>query len=140
MGHWEGPGTGLWSGGFAFSDSIVFEHDGRPMLFFRQATVGEDGMPSHGEAGFVVAAEGGVVHVTVAEPTGVVEVLTGRVRPGVLEVRSVAIGLAPGASPVTAVARRLALSPGGDELVAEVSVAMNGEPLAPHTRSVLRRV
>lgn len=137
VGRWEGSGVGLWEGGFSFSDVLVFEHDGRPVLSFREATVGGDGRGSHSETGFVLVKEDGVAHMTVAEPSGLAEALSGLAGPGLVEVRSVGIALAPGAKPVTGVARRLSWS--GDELVSEVSVALNGEALSPHTRSVLRR-
>ena len=137
LGTWAGDGAGLWAGGFDFEDSLEFHHDGRPMIEFRQATRTREGRPSHGEAGYLLAREGGVVHLTVAEPSGITETLTGRAGDGRITLESVEIGHAPGTSRVTRTARRFRMD--GDTLVAEVDIAVNDEALAPHTRSVLHR-
>ena len=81
------------------------------------------------------------MHMTVAEPSGASEALTGRADGRTVELRSVSIALVPGADDVTATARRFFLEDGThDRLVAEVDIAVNGEELQPHTRSVLRRI
>ncbi len=138
LGTWVGEGAGLWEGGFSFSDSLTFSHDGRSVIAFRQATWTSDGKPSHVEAGYLLGRPGGVVHLTIAEPSGITEALTGRVSENRLALESVEIGHAPGSDNVTGVGRRLALDSDG-RLLVEVDIAVNGEALAPHTKSVLER-
>ena len=77
IGEWRGSGEGLWAGGFSFTDAVRFSHDGRPLLRYDQVTVGPDGQPSHAETGFFAVQANGDVHVTLAEPSGITEVLVG---------------------------------------------------------------
>lgn len=137
VGDWKGDGSGLWPGGFAFVDSMAFAHDGRPVLQYRQQTQAKSGPPSHGEAGYFTGQPDGQFHVTISEPSGITEVLVGQVEEGELRLRSTMIGRAPDTDNVSGVSRRLRLE--GDSLVVEVDISVNNEPLAPHTRSVLRR-
>lgn len=137
VGEWHGEGEGLWAGGFPFTDAMRFAHDGRPILRYDQVTAGPDGTPSHAECGFFAVQENGDVHVTLAEPSGITEVLVGRPDPDGLDLDAVEIGHTPTTGNVTACRRRLHLVDGA--LVAEIDMAVDGQPLAPHTRSVLRR-
>jgi hypothetical protein len=137
LGAWVGDGEGLWAGGFEFGDSLTFSSDGRPLVEFRQATHSRDGAVSHGEVGYLLVKDGGVVEMTVAEPSGITETLSGTFTGDGLALRSVEIGHTPSSKPVTATARRFSRQ--GDELVVEVDIGMNGEAPARHTRSVLRR-
>ncbi len=132
-----GEGEGLWDGGFEFEDALTYATDGRPRVEFRQLTWDKDGSMSHSEAGYLLLEDGGVVHMTVAEPSGVTETLSGTVAGESVTLRSVEIGHTPGAKPVTATARRISLHE--DDLVVEVDIGMNDEPPVPHTRSLLRR-
>jgi len=138
LGTWRGRGEGKWPGGFAFSDSMTFAHDGRPILRYEQLTKGPEGRPSHSECGYLVAQPNGEVHVTVAEPSGITEVLVGRPDTNSIVFRSVAIGRTPTTEHVTACRRTLRIEDGA--LVAELEISVNGEDLAPHTTSVLRLV
>jgi hypothetical protein len=140
VGDWDGQGHGLWSEAFVFSDRLSFLPDagGRPVMEVREMTIGPDGRSSHSEVGYLISREGGEIVLTIAEPSGITEVLSGGVTSsGVLELESVEIGHAPGTDPVTRVRRRYALA--GAELLAEVAIAVGSDELAPHTRSVLRR-
>lgn len=136
LGEWAGEGTGLW-GGFLFEDTLTFARRGKPWIEFRQLTKGA-GDTSHAECGYLMVDPDGGARMTVAEPSGITEVLSGTVEGQQIALRSDVVGLAPGAKNVTATARRFSLE--GDRLVVEVDVAMNDEALAPHTRSVLRRI
>jgi len=143
LGEWEGDGHGLWEGGFDYRDTVTYSTDSdgqRPVIEFRQQTYGPEGARSHGEVGYLVAAGGGEYHLTVAEPSGITEVLAGRIddASGELRLFSVEIGHSPTTDRVTAVARRMRRR--GDELVTEVDIAVDGEALAPHTRASLHRV
>ncbi|MGO9196398.1 MAG: FABP family protein [Acidimicrobiales bacterium] len=137
LGAWVGEGEGLWDGGLSFEDSLTFSSDGRPLIEFRQTTRTPDGKPSHSECGYLLAKDAGVVHMTVAEPSGITETLSGLADENNVTLESVEIGHSPDTDDVTRTARRLYLD--GDHLVLEVDIAVNGEPLAAHTRSVLRR-
>jgi hypothetical protein len=138
LGEWKGEGQGLWAGGFSFGDSMRFSHDGRPVMKYEQQTVGPDGVASHAELGFFVAQDNGDIHVTLAEPSGITEVLVGKPTGTSLVLAAVEIGHTPTTDNVTACGRRLRLE--GDSLVAEIQMAVNDEPLVPHTRSVLHRL
>ncbi|MHB8245894.1 MAG: nitrobindin family protein [Acidimicrobiales bacterium] len=137
LGHWSGEGQGLWSDGLTFEDALTFTSDGRPLIEFRQAARTLDDKPSHGELGYLLIREGGTLHMVVAEPSGITETLTGRADgPNRITLASVEIGHTPGTARVTSTARRLFLE--GERLVVEVDIAVNGEALAPHTKSVLQ--
>jgi hypothetical protein len=138
VGEWQGQGNGAWPGGFRFDDSMSFSHDGRPVLQYRQRTTGPDGRPSHAELGYFVAQPNGEIHVTLAEPSGITEVLVGRAAPGDLVLVSTEIGHTPSTDNVTGCRRRLHLEDGA--LIAVVDIAVNGESLAPHTHSTLHRL
>jgi hypothetical protein len=137
IGEWRGEGSGLWEPSFAFEDHLRFAHDGRPVLLYQQQTAAADGRPSHGECGYFVVQPGGAIHVTIAEPSGITEVLVGGVEGEEIVLESTEIGRTPTTDNVTAVRRRLRITEG--VLVTEVDIAVNGEPTAPHTRSSLRR-
>lgn len=138
LGGWEGAGEGLWRSGFRFHDHICFEHHGRPWVEYHQLTRLPDGTTSHGESGYLLPAEDGTVQMVVAQPSGLTETLFGGpIGENDLSLSSAAVGRATGALPVTATSRRFRLENG--ELVVEVGVAMNYEPLNPHTHSVLNR-
>lgn len=115
-----------------------FSHDGRPLLRYDETTVGPDGRPSHAETGFFAIQDNGDVHVTLAEPSGITEVLIGRPEVDRLVLTSVEIGHTPTTDNVTACRRQLRIEDGS--LVAEVEIAVNNEKLTPRTRSVLHRV
>jgi hypothetical protein len=137
IGEWRGGGNGLWENGFAFEDHVRFAHDGRPVLLYQQQTAGPDGRPSHGECGYFAVQPDGEIHVTLAEPSGITEVLVGTVEGHELVLTTTEIGHTPTTDNVTAVRRRLRLAEG--VLVTEVDIAVNGEPIAEHTRSSLQR-
>lgn len=138
IGEWRGEGKGLWGNGFTFHDHVRFAHDGRPVLLYQQQTAAPDGRPSHGESGYFVVQPDGEIHVTLAEPSGITEVLVGRVIGTELSLASTEIGHTPTTDNVTVVRRRLRLEEG--TLVAEVDIAVNDEPIAEHTMSSLNRV
>lgn len=138
IGEWRGEGRGLWGAGFTFEDHVRFAHDGRPVLLYQQQTTSPDRRPSHGECGYFVVQADGEIHVTIAEPSGITEVLVGRVAGDELVLTSTEIGHTPTTDNVTAVRRCLRFA--DDTLVSEVAIAVNQEPIAEHTSSSLRRV
>jgi hypothetical protein len=138
VGEWRGTGSGLWGDDFTFEDHVRFAHDGRPVLLYQQQTAGPDGKPSHGECGYFVVQPDGEIHVTIAEPSGITEVLVGDMGSDGLVLASTDIGRTPTTDNVTAVRRRLSFEDGG--LVTEVAISVDGGPMAEHTRSSLKRL
>jgi hypothetical protein len=72
-----------------------------------------------------------------AHPIGITEVAVGTVNDGAIELSSTAVGLAPTASRVTELRRRI--QRGGDELSFELQMAMEGVELRWHVGSRLTR-
>jgi hypothetical protein len=140
LGRWEGTSLGLWVPGerLEFRDVIEFRHVGKPHLSYDQQTWRAGGVPSHGERGYLIAIGPGTVDWTLAQPAGVVEILTGEVADQRVTLRSGSIVLTPSAKPVTDVHRVYEVA--GDTLTYELQIAMNGEPLAPHIAGTLSRV
>lgn len=137
LGDWEGEGEGLW-GEFRYSERTTFSTAGAGWLAYRQLTTGPAGSTSHAESGYLSVDEDGTVVMTVAEPTGITEVLTGQLTAGGVVLGSTEIGHGPTARNVTATARRFTRTPEG--LLAEVDIATDSEALVPHTRSRLQRL
>lgn len=136
-GEWAGKGEGFWGGNFVFTDQVSFTSRGKPWLEYRQLTLTASGEVSHSESGYLWAEEDSSVTMSVAEPSGITEVLTGVLGEDGVELHSTGIGRSARSRPVTATRRRISIV--DEKLVLEVAVAMNGEPLSPHTRSVLER-
>ena len=145
LGTWRGRGQGSYPtiDDFAYTEELVFGHAGKPFLSMvqrsRSLTTGE---PLHAEAGYLRAVGDGVVELTVAQPSGIVETDVGTVAPTsgglVVELESTQVGLTPTAKSVTAVRRRLHVD--GSTLVSELWMAAVGEAdFVHHLRSELSR-
>ncbi|MCE2512599.1 MAG: FABP family protein [Acidimicrobiia bacterium] len=143
LGTWRGSGEGSYPtiDDFAYAEELVFGHVGKPFLSIiqrsRDLLTGE---PLHGEAGYLRALPDGAVELTVAQPSGIVEVNVGTVTKTsdglVVELESAQVGLTPSAKSVTAVRRRLHLA--GETLVSELWMAAVGEAdLIHHVRAEL---
>ena len=143
LGTWRGAGRGSYPtiDDFAYAEELVFGHVGKPFLSMVQRTRdSSSGQPLHAEAGYLRALADGAVELTVAQPSGVVELDAGSVTEtsdGLLvELESAQVGLTPSAKSVTAVRRRLHLT--GETLVSELWMAAVGEAeLIHHVRSEL---
>lgn len=79
----------------------------------------------------------GIVELVLAHPIGITEVAVGTVDDGVIELSSIAVSLAPTASPVTELRRRI--QGRGDELSFGLQMAMEGVELQWHVGSQLTR-
>lgn len=132
LGRWHGEARSLWLGDeIVFREETVFEHFGKPWISYRQQTWRADGLPSHGESGYLAVKPDGSVTLTIAQPSGVVEVSTGRAEGGRVEVDSARLALSEDAKPVTGVARSIFVEDEG-VLAYLLRVSLNGEPLADH--------
>lgn len=143
LGTWRGAGRGSYPtiDDFDYTEELVFGHVGKPFLSMvqrsRDLLTGE---PLHGEAGYLRALPDGAVELTVAQPSGVVEVDLGsvtRTSDGlVVELESAEVGLTSTAKSVTAVRRRLEVV--GSTLISELWMAAVGEAdLIHHVRAEL---
>jgi len=79
-----------------------------------------------------------VVEVVLAHPTGIVEVLEGRMDDGRIELGSTAVARTSTAKEVTALRRRFELD--GDTLGYSLAMAAVGQALQHHLAATLRRV
>lgn len=142
VGTWTGPGRGEYPTieDFAYTEELTFTDVGKPFLAYRQRTWGPAGNPMHTETGFLRVPADGVVELTLAQPTGQVELAEGRLS---LEAGVVLLDLtarllnSATAKPVHETRRRYRLS--GDELETDFAMEAAGQPLTHHLGSRLRR-
>jgi hypothetical protein len=140
LGTWRGRGEGVWPPGdpFTYGEDLSFEDVGDTFLVYAQRSWSlEDGSPIHLERGFLRPAGSDRVELMLAHPIGITEVAVGTVGAGVLEVASTAVSLAPTASRVTQLRRRIEVR--GGRLSYELHMAMEGVELLSHVRSHLER-
>ena len=143
LGTWRGAGRGSYPtiDDFDYTEELVFGHVGKPFLSMAQRSRDPStGEPLHAEAGYLRALPDGAVELTVAQPSGVVEVDLGsvtRTSDGlVVELESAEVGLTSTAKSVTAVRRRLEVV--GSTLISELWMAAVGEAdLIHHVRAEL---
>jgi hypothetical protein len=141
LGTWRGEGVGEYPtiASFRYGEEVRFWHVGKPFLAYTQRTWSlDDDRPLHAESGFWRAKPGGVVEVVLAHPTGIVEVLEGRMDDGRIELGSTAVARTSTAKEVTALRRRFELD--GDTLGYSLAMAAVGQALQHHLAATLRRV
>jgi THAP4-like, heme-binding beta-barrel domain len=140
VGDWRGEGRGQWGEGaaFAYREEIRFWHVGRPFLAYTQRTAAlDDGRPLHAEMGYWRVAPGGAVEVTMAHPTGFVEIEVGTVEDGRLRLATAVLERTPTAKVVTRLERDVDVK--GDTLHYVVRMATDGGPARWHLEATLRR-
>jgi hypothetical protein len=141
LGVWEGDGRGLWDADppFRFREALTIEAiPERALLRLTQrTTVGDSTELSHSEVGYLRLLPELHVELVLAIPAGYVEVHTGRLDGGVLQLTPQTLAATPTARPVRLVRRRVELADGA--LHSTVSIAVNDEEVAPHVESLLRR-
>jgi hypothetical protein len=145
LGTWQGEGAGEYPTiqPFRYREEVRFWHVGKPFLAYAQRTWAlDDGRPLHAETGYWRLAPGGAVEVVLAHPTGIVEVLEGRLEPGAggqgrMELASTAMARTASAKEVTELRRVFEL---GDGVLAyTVAMAAVGQPLTHHLAAELHR-
>jgi hypothetical protein len=97
----------------------------------------DDGRPLHAEAGYWRPQPDGSVEVVMAHPTGIVEVLEGRLEGGRIDLTSTTVATTSTAVEVTALRRVFELR--GDVLAYTLSMAAVGQPLQHHLSAELHR-
>ena len=144
LGAWAGSGTGEYPtiATFGYAETVTFGHIGKPFLAYSQRTKAvDDSRPLHAETGYVRVPAPGRVEWMLAHPTGIVEVLEGRLDiagDGTVTMELVStIGRSATAKEVTALSRTLTLR--GDHLSYTVRMAAVGQPLQHHLAAVLRK-
>ncbi len=145
LGTWRGEGRGHYPtiDDFTYVEELTFAHVGKPFLVMTQRTRhGDTGEPLHTETGYLRPRPDGGVELTLAQPTGVVEVAEGplTVTPTGLHLvlSSRLVGLTSSAKRVDDVVRHLRLD--GGELTSELWMAAVGQPFGHHLTAVLARV
>jgi len=140
VGRWRGEGRGDYPtiDAFEYREEVAYTHVGKPFLAYTQRTWKlPDGAPLHSESGYLRATGEGAVELVLAHPSGVVEVSTGRVHDGDVEVASIQVLGTPTAKSVETVRRSLHVD--GDVLRYRVDMAAVGQPLGFHLEAELHR-
>jgi hypothetical protein len=145
VGTWEGAGVVGYptTGESNFGQEIVFAHDGRPHLGYHSTTwlLDDDGArvrPLARESGFWRPQPDGAVEVTLAHPTGFVEIYLGTVEGAKIELRTDVVARTATAKEYTAGHRLYGLVEG--DLLWAFDMAAVGQPLQPHASARLKRV
>ena len=140
LGTWQGEGRGRYPtiASFRYGEEVRFWHVGKPFFAYSQRTWAlDDGRPLHGESGYWRCRPDGRLEVVMAHPTGIVEVLEGRVDGGHIELATTTVARTGSAKEVTEVRRVLDLD--GDRLAYRLAMAAVGQPLRHHLDAELRR-
>lgn len=140
-GTWRGEGEGRYPtiASFRYGEEVTFTAPpGKPFLVYGQKTWDpHDARPLHTESGYLRPVAGGAEFV-VAQPTGVVEIHSGRVSGSSIELRATLVGVSPTAKRVDSVERNLQVT--GDLLHYELFMGAVGQPHQIHLQAELRRV
>lgn len=140
-GVWRGEGEGRYPtiAPFRYGEEVTFTAPpGKPFLVYGQTTWDPaDSRPLHTESGYLRPVEGGA-ELVVAQPTGVVEIHTGRVSGSSIELRTTLVGVSPTAKRVDSVERNLEVV--GEVLRYELFMGAVGLPHQIHLEAALRRV
>jgi hypothetical protein len=141
LGRWRGEGTGSYPTiePFVFTQELNFEFYGKPVLAYSSSTwAGDDGRPLARETGFWRVTDPVEVEVLLALPTGLVEVLYGRVADQAVDLATDLVARTRTAKEVTAERRHYDMVAG--ELRFRQEMAAVGQPLQPHIEARLRRL
>jgi hypothetical protein len=143
VGTWSGTGSGGYPtiDDFAYLEELTFSHVGKPFLAMNQRTRHpETGAPMHAETGYLRMPTPDTIELVVAQPTGLVEIGTGRVvlegSRTMLRVHTV-VTATPTAKEVRAVERTITWD--GDHLGYELAMAAVGHPMTHHLSADLQR-
>ncbi len=144
LGVWRGRGEGHYPtiDDFSYIEELTFGHVGKPFVAMAQKTRdATSDVPLHAEAGYFRPQGDGTVELVLAQPSGIVEILTGELTSseGALELdlSSVGVHLSPSAKSVTGTRRRLVID--GDSMVIDMWMAAVGEPMTHHLTGHLQR-
>lgn len=145
LGRWHGRGRGEYptlEQDFQYEQEVTFSHDGRPFLRYEARAWLIDGTgaavrPAGREAGWWRVMPDASLEVVLTHPTGIVEILVGRVSGEEIELESKDVARTPLAKEVTGTRRRYSLGDG--ELAFVQEMAAVGLPMQHHLAARLRR-
>ncbi|MEO3826877.1 FABP family protein [Actinomadura sp. B10D3] len=145
LGTWEGAGVGGYPTieSFNFGQEISFTHVGKPFLVYASRTwmIEEDGTlgrPLAVETGYWRPQPGHQVEVTLAHPTGIVEIYVGNVAFNRVELKTDVVARTESAKEVTAGHRLYGLI--GEDLGWAYDMAAMGQKLQSHVSAQLKKV
>lgn len=142
IGTWKGQGHGDYPTieSFDYLEEVSFSTiPTKPFLVYTQKTRhAETGAPLHTEAGYVRSVAPGRVELTIAQPTGIVEVHSGTIEDGVFAFVSDRVVTTPTAVDVSACTRTITVT--ADVLSYVFAMEAVGEPLTKHLTARLGRV
>lgn len=146
LGTWVGRGRGGYPTlpeEFAYAQKVTFSHDGRPFLRYeaRAWLLDADGTPlrpAARESGWWRLQPEGGVEALITQPTGIAEILVGRVGDGTADLTTRQVALVPTAKEVTATRRRYTLTD-QDTLNFVHDLAAVGQQLQHHLSAQLQR-
>jgi hypothetical protein len=144
VGTWRGEGEGAYPtiAPFTYREEVVFSHDGRPVLAYRQRTWRSDSdVAMHVESGFLRGRIDGRAELIVAQPTGFGEVASLDIvvdgETLVLDGGRTTLQRSPSAKDVADVRRRFRII--GDELHYDLWMTYAGHEDVHHLRALLHR-
>ncbi|GAA3968894.1 FABP family protein [Actinomadura viridis] len=145
LGTWEGAGVGGYPTieGFHFGQEVSFTHIGKPFLVYASRTwmIEEDGSlgrPLATESGYWRPRPGNQVEVTLAHPTGIVEIYVGNVAFNRVELVTDVVARTESAKEVLGGKRLYGLI--GEDLGWAYDMSAMGEKLQSHVSAQLKRV
>ena len=141
LGTWRGAGTGVYPTieDFSYVEEASFAHVGKPFVAYSQKTRDAvTGLPLHAEAGYLRPQGDGRVELVLVQPSGIVELLEGKVEGCAVQLASTAVLGTASAKPVTATERRFWLD--GEVLRSSVAMAAVGRELQHHVVSEMHRL
>lgn len=147
VGHWEGAGVGDYPtiDAFRFGQRLEFDYvPGKPYLIHAGTSwlLDDDGnlvRPLARETGYWRPQPDGTVEITMAHPTGIIEIWHGTITGRRVELGTDAVARTATAKPYTAGHRLYGVIDGGD-LGFVFEMAAMGQPLQAHLSAQLRPV
>jgi THAP4-like, heme-binding beta-barrel domain len=145
LGRWEGAGVGGYPTieSFQFGQEITFSHNGKAFLSYlsRSWLLDEDGrigLPLATESGYWRPQSDNRVEVTLAHPTGIVEIYLGEISGTKVEMATDVVARTTTAKEVAGGRRIYGLA--GPDLGWAYDMAAMGQPLQSHVSALLKRV
>jgi nitrobindin-like protein len=145
LGRWEGAGVGGYPTieSFRFGQEVIFGHNGKPFLSYVSRTWlldddGTIGRPLGTETGYWRPQPDSKVEVTLAHPTGIIEIYLGEITGTRIEMATDVVARTATAKEVTAGRRIYGLV--GPDLAWAYDMAAMGQPLQSHLSAMLQRV
>ncbi len=145
LGRWEGAGIGGYPTieSFRFGQEISFSHNGKAFLSYASRTwrLDDEGRPGPSlatETGYWRPRPDNQIEVTLAHPTGIIEIYVGEISGTRIEMITDVVARTASAKEVTAGHRLYGLT--GGDLAYAYDMAAMGQPLQPHLSAHLKRV